>query len=146
MRNTQSLCGMHIFTRILIHWSQHYKGLVQKYAQNFGNQIITVIKLCLHTIHMRRTYPKQCDPYKSVYGLSVFPNCPVTTSTAHFIKPILTIIFLYMFLPLTKTPFITLFCHSLRTWNSLPFSVTSLHNLKLFKRLCLFIYNYSVHT
>ena len=40
-------------------------------------------KLCLQTLNMRRSYLKQCHLYKLVYGLSIFPNSPITTSSSH---------------------------------------------------------------
>ena len=77
----QSLCGIHIFIKILIHWNQ-YRGLQQKYEQNLWNLMITAVEISFVFTHFIRE-EVILIMYKLVYGLFAFSNCPVTTSTAH---------------------------------------------------------------
>ena len=92
-------------------------------------------KLRLQTLNMRRCYLKQRHLYKLVHGLSIFPNSPVTTSSSHS-YPTRSNHNLSLHMPSchTNAYYYSFFCDAIRTWNSLPYSVTSLPSLNLFKK------------
>ena len=102
-------------------WSMHYQ--------------VRLDRLHLDTLRGRRLYIKQCHLYKLLHGLSIFPNCPITSSHS---QPYHTRFKhnLSLHVPSTHTNayHYSFFCDAPRTWNLLPHSVTSLPSLNQFKR------------
>ena len=113
-----------------MHWNQ-FRGLLLKFWNT--NYQYRLDKLRLQTLNNRRSYLKQCTCLWSVHFSELSYQLPFTFLT---LTPLaLIIIFLYMYPPPTQmlnvTPF---FCDAVHTWNSLPYSVTSLPSLDLFKK------------
>ena len=102
-------------------WNMHYQ--------------VRLDRLHLDTLRGRRLYIKQCHLYKLLHGLSIFPNCPITSSHS---QPYHTRFKhnLSLHVPSTHTNayHYSFFCDAPRTWNLLPHSVTSLPSLSQFKR------------
>ena len=100
-------------------WSMHYQ--------------VRLDRLHLDTLRGRRLYIKLCHLYKLLHGLSIFPNCPITSSHS---QPYHTRFKhnLSLHVPSTHTNayHYSFFCDAPRTWNLLPHSVTSLPSLNQF--------------
>ena len=135
--NMRSLCGTHISARISMRWSQFRGSLLKSvYTKCWSMHYqVRLDRLHLDTLRGRRLYIKQCHLYKLLHGLSIFPNCPITSSHS---QPYHTRFKhnLSLHVPSTHTNayHYSFFCDAPRTWNLLPHSVTSLPSLSQFKR------------